>query len=282
MIKVINDPKEILEFTWSLTQENSKSSYHKITSKVELIDKLNRGIECNTEKLIACYENNMLKGVCLYFWIDEDKYAQTTVFVIDTDYNTVADELIGYIRKELPDYELLIGIPFDNVNAIKYFKYRDIECIESSYDTRLKSENYIPNDIKYNIEAIDSNSFDEYANFHDKHAGDIYWISSRLKERLDIFRIFVYRHEGIISGSIFVTKYAEGAEVFGMYIDDKVKDNGIDSALIYHMLGSLYDEFDDINEVVYFIDENAKEELSLVLGMGFEINDTYRCYKVSL
>lgn len=280
MIKEISDINEVLDFVWKLSQDNRKASYHKINSRIQLIEKLDHAIKSHTQRLIACYKNHVLKGVCLYFWIDKEKYAQTTVFVIDTDYNIVADEIIGQIQKELIGYELLIGVPFDNINANRYFECKNIECIEASYDTRLKSKNYICNNVKENIESIDLNSFDEYSSFHAEYAGDMYWTSGRLKENIDDFRIFVYRYEGKISGSIFVKKYAEGAEVFGLFLHNNFKDKGIDSDLIHYMLKSLYAEYDDIREVVYFIDETDKEELNTAINIGFKINDTYRCYKV--
>jgi uncharacterized protein len=40
--------------------------------------------------------------------------------------------------------------------------------------------------------------------------------------------------------------------------------------------------FGAVEEIVYFIDENCDDELSLALAVGFEINDTYRCYKCIL
>ncbi|MEG2289359.1 MAG: hypothetical protein RR891_10400 [Clostridium sp.] len=284
MIKEIKDINEILEFTWCISRDNTKNSYTKRTSKDQLIKDLEFAIKSDTRKVISCYENNILKGACVYYWLKEDKYAQTTVFMIDSNFNIIADEIIKYIGAELPGYELFIGFPFDNVNATEYFKERNIKCIESSFDTRLKTENYIEKDIEEEVETVDLETFDEYAIFHDEYAKklEMYWTSDRLKEHINEFKIYVYRCEGKIRGSIFVRKYTKSAEIFGLFLDENFNNKGIESDLIQHTLKSIYKEYEPIEEVTYFIDEESKDELNIALGTGFKINDTYRCCKCEL
>ncbi|MDO7205806.1 hypothetical protein Q5M85_18640 [Paraclostridium bifermentans] len=40
-----------------------------------------------------------------------DKYAQTTQFLISNSYDKTADEFIEYISNQLKGYELFIGVP---------------------------------------------------------------------------------------------------------------------------------------------------------------------------
>lgn len=105
--------------------------------------------------------------------------------------------------------------------------------------------------------------FVEYANFHDRFANEfeMYWTSERLKEHINKFRIYVYRNNGRINGSILVMKYNEGAEVFGLFLEKELKNKGLEIELLQFMLKSLYEEYTDIKEIVYFIHENEKSEL---------------------
>lgn len=284
MIIEIKDKSEILEYTWRVSQENTKNSYPKKHSKDELEQEIEAAITSDTYKVIGCYHDNILKGASIYFWIEENKYAQTTLFLIDNDFSHVANEIIDYIKKKLPGCELIIGVPFDNVNASKYFEMMNIKCIESSIDTRLKHKPNMIGEVRAQIDSLDLEAFDEYAIFHDRFAQklEMYWTSDRVKERMNLFRIFIYREFNKIRGSIFVKKYHEGAEVFGLFIDEEFKNKGLERELLQFMLSAIYKEYEDIKEVVYFIDESETQELEVALTIGFEISDTYRCYKCVL
>lgn len=284
MIIEIKDKSEILEYMWNLSQDNTKNSYPKKHSKDELEQSIEAAIISDTYKVIGCYHDNILKGASIYFWIEENKYAQTTFFLIDNDFSLVANEIIDYIKKQLPAYELFIGVPFDNVNASNYFEMMNIKCIASSIDTRLKHKPNIIGEVREQIDSLDLEAFDEYAIFHDRFAYklEMYWTSDRVKESMNQFRIFVYRDSNKIGGSIFVKKYLGGAEVFGLFLDEEFKNKGLERELLQFMLSSIYKEYEDIKEVVYFIDETETQELEVALAIGFEISDTYRCYKCVL
>lgn len=284
MIEEIKDTSEILEFIWRISQDKTKNSYPKFQSR----DDLERTIECanksDMQKIIGCYQQDILKGVTIFFWEKDDIVAQTIVFMIEDEYSINANEMIGYIKKELPYYKLLIGVPFDNVLANTYFETLNVKCIESSYDTRLKYTTRFDYEVQQQIEPLNVIEFTEYADFHDRFADefDMYWTSERLKEHINKFRIYVYRNNGKVNGSILVMKYNEGAEVFGLFIDKELKNQGLERELIRFMLKSLYEEYSDIKEIVYFIHEKEKSELEAALEVGFEIQDTYKCYRYEL
>lgn len=72
--------------------------------------------------IIAYYHQDVLCGVYFYFWRSDEKYAQASGFLIREDYGQIADKFINYISKQLPGYELFIGVPFTNKSANEYFK----------------------------------------------------------------------------------------------------------------------------------------------------------------
>lgn len=284
MIKVVKELDEVLDFAWELSQNDLYASYHRLRSKEKVQEYIEKAIGSDIERIIACYHQDKLCGLCIYFWDLDEKYAQTTMFLIKDNYDEVADEIIAYIGDHLPGYELLIGVPFSNINANQYFKKRNHNCIDSLIDTRLynlQSHVNLKHDL---VEEITKDNFKEYETFHDKYAIplEMYYDSKNLKKEIDVFRIFVYKENGVIHASIFAKKTKDMAEIFGLFIDEEYKGKHIENILIDEILIGLYKEFGTIKEVLYFIDEDSRDELNAALAAGFEIKDTYRCYKCVL
>lgn len=284
MIKTIYRLEEVIDFAWELSRNNLHASYPRKKSMKEIKEEIEKAISADNENIVACYHQNLLCGVCIYFWECDEKYAQTTVFLIKGDYDQIADELIGYISKQLAGYELLIGVPFTNKNANQYFMKKNIECIDSSIDTRLYNLGSHINQKHDLVEKITKSIFEEYAMFHDKYAIplEMYYNSKNLQKDIERFRVFVFRKDEAIHGSIFVKTFKDMAEVFGLFVDKEYKNNGIEGILISEMLVQLYNEFGAIKEIVYFIDEDCPDVLNSALTAGFEIKDKYRCYKCIL
>lgn len=283
MIKEINNLEVVIDFALELSENELYASYPRKESRTAIKNVLEKAIESKEENIIAYYRENTLLGLCIYFWKPLEKYAQTSAFLIKENYDVVADELIKYLGNHLSGYELYIGMPFTNKNAEEYFNKKSISCIESSIDTRLYNlKSPIPKNHP-SIEWLNEKDFQQYGLFHDKYALplEMYYNSTNLKKDLQRFRIFVFKDKNIIHGSIFVKVVKDMAEVFGLFIDEEYKNKGIESLLINEMMVQLYNEFGEIKELVYFIDENCTDELTYVLNAGFHIKDKYRCYKLN-
>ncbi|WP_142413883.1 hypothetical protein [Hathewaya massiliensis] len=285
MIKTICNVEEIIDFAWELSQDNLNASYPRKESIIELKEYIEKFIHDHSKDVIACYDHGVLCGVCLYFWITDEKYAQTKVLLMKGDYDQIAEEFINYISNKLAGYQFLItGIPFTNKNANEYFNKKNIECIEASIVTRICNLKPHTNQRNDCVEEINKDNFEEYARFHDKHAIplEMYYNAINLKRDIERFRIFAFWQDKEIHGSIFAKANKEDAEVFGLFVDEKYKNKDIESILINEMLTKLYNEFGAIKEIVYFIDENSTDELNLALAAGFEVQAKYRCYKCIL
>jgi len=284
MIKRVKSLDEVIDFAWELSQNDLYASYHRLRSLEKVKEYIERAINSNIERIIASYRKDKLCGLCIYFWNLEEKYAQTTMFLIKEDYDEVADELIAYIGNHLPGYELFIGLPFSNVSGNQYFKKKNYKCIDSQIDTRLYNLQPHINLKHHMVEEITKDNFEEYERFHDKYAIplEMYYNNKNLKKEIEIFRIYVYKENGVIHASIFVKITKDMTEIFGLFIDDEYKGKNIESILIDEALMQLYKEFGSLKEILYFIDEDSTEELNSALAAGFKINDTYRCYKCEL
>jgi ribosomal protein S18 acetylase RimI-like enzyme len=284
MIKRIYRIEEVFDFVWELSQNDFYAGYPRKKSMTEIKESIERAIHANSENIIACYHQNVLCGVGIYHWDCDEKYAQTTQFLIRGDYDKIADEIIGYISDQLPGYSLFIPVPFTNKNANEYFKKRNIECIDAHIDTRLYNlESHMKQ--KHDcVEKITKDNFEEYAMFHDKYAIplEMYYNSKNLLKDMERFQILVFRKDDDICGSIFVKIVRDIAEVFGLFVDEEYKNKGIESILINEMIMQLYNEFRTVKELLYFVDEDSTDELNIVLSAGFVIKGRPRTYKYML
>ncbi|WP_066498260.1 GNAT family N-acetyltransferase [Abyssisolibacter fermentans] len=286
MIKRVKKLEEVIDFAWELSQDDLHASYARMESMKEVKREIERAIREENYNIVASYHENVLCGVCIYYWICDEKYAQTRAFLLRGDHDQIAEEFISHIRNQLAGYELLIGVPFTNKNANQYFKKKNIECIEASIVTKLYNLEYNINQ-KINqkhecVEKITESDFAEYAIFHDKYSLGMYYNSKNLRKDMERFRIFVFRQDEAIHGSIFVKIVRDTAEVVGLFVDKEYENKGIGSILINDMLMQLYNEFGAIKEIAYFIEEDCTDELNSVLAAGFEIKDKYRCYRCTL
>ncbi len=284
MIKTIYRSEEVIDFAWELSRNNLHTSYPRINSMEELKEELEKAINSEDRNIIACYHQDVLCGVCTYFWIPDEKYAQTSVFLIRGDYDQIVDEFINHIRKQLQGYELLIGVPFTNKDANEYLIKKNFERIDSSIVTALYNLESHGNESHSQVEEITYRNFEEYAVFHDKYAipSGMYYNSKSLQKDIDRFRIFAFRQDEVIRGSMFTRVLKDGADVVGLFVDKEYENKGIKSILINETLIKLYNEFGSLREILFFIDEDCPDELNIVLNAGFEIKEKYRCYKCIL
>lgn len=283
MIREIKDNKnidEIVDFAWELSKNDSTASYDRKDSKEVIRRDIENAIKRENINLITLYHNEKLNGVCIYNWKSGEKYSQSSLFVIRENYEESADEILNYINNHLNGYEFFAGFPAENLCANKYFKNNGFECIESSIATNMMvpivNSNHMSNDM---VEEIGMDDFDKYADFHDKYATDMYYNSTNIKKDINIFKIYVYKENGEIHGSIFLKCFDDLSDVFGMFIDDEFKGKGIENILVNHMISKLNKIYSLPTEVLYFIDEIEKYELQVALDAGFKVKDIYRCYK---
>lgn len=284
MVKIIKDLDEVMEFAWELSQDERYASYPRMDSFARLKIQLEKATILDNYRILAYFNKDVLSGVCLYFWISEENYAQTVTFLIKDNYEQIATEFTRYIGEELPGYELFIGIPSTNKSALTYFSKNQVLPVENSVVTRMcHLEPRTFNNCSCIVE-ITKDNFEDYAIFHDQYAipQEMYYASSNLLNEIEHFRIFVFQDAGGIHGSIFAKVGKELSDIVGLFVDEKHKYQGIESNLINELLVRLYEEFGAIKEILFFIDEDSAYELDIALAAGFRTKEKYRLYKYKL
>ena len=281
MIKYIDNISEIQKFAYDLSKCDSKASYPRMISVDRVNEELSKAIQDDTYNIIAYYSEYEIKGLCVYFWIVNEKYSQTTLFLVKDNYDSIANEMIAEIKNNIKDSELLIGLPTSNTTAIEYFDKRNINCIESSIVTHIC--NLKPSYTKQNNHILEINrtNFSSYSVFHDQYAipYEMYFTSQNVCNSIDDFIILAYVKENIVA-SIFAKIRNEIADIIGLFIDETHKYNGIEQILIRYLLSQLYSNHESIKEVLFFIDDKDDEELRIAIEAGFKVKERYRCYKL--
>lgn len=281
MIREVKDIDEVYDFILKLSGESSRASYPRFLEEERILVEINKAITLDNMQLIASYNDNRLLGVCAYYWIKKKNYAQTTLFLIDGDYDIVANEIFNHIQSELAGYRCLIGFPKENTKALEWLHKKDMTCIESSLVTHLKNLNTINVETSEAISSITRDNFDSYSRFHDSFAieKNMYCHSKNLLEDIDRFETMVYMDKGEIVASIFANDGQDLSDIVGLFIKDAYKNKGIEVLLLKTLLSKLIHKHGSLGEVLYFVDDDNVEELTIALEAGFVIKESYQCFE---
>jgi len=281
MIREINDTDEVYDFVLKLSRDSSRASYPRFLEKDRVQVEIDKAITLDHMQLIASYDDNRLLGVCTYYWIEKESYAQTTMFLIDGDYDIAANEIFNHIQSELTGYRLLMGFPKENVKALELLQKKDMICIESSLVTHWEYINTINVETSEAISSITKDNFDSYSKFHDSFAleANMFYNSKKLLEDIDRFETLVYKDKGKIVASIFASDGKDLSDIVGLFIKDIYKNKGIEVLLLQTLLSRLIHKHGTLSEVLYFVDDDNVEELTIALEAGFVTKESYQCFE---
>ena len=281
MIKRISRLEEVKDFVLELSLDASRASFPRLKSSKEVVFELEHVLRSKNHNLIGCYQGNKLCGVCAYYCIPEEKYAQTTVFLIASSYKAIALEMMAHLRNELPGFQLIIGVTAANIDANDYLQSDGFECVESCAVTTL---DIVENSAykKFNhIEKITQKTIENYAPFHDKFAvpQKMFFNSRNLRKDFDRFRIYASKQNNKIQGSTFVKVINRTPEIFGLFVDENCKNDALRVELLNELMSDLTADVTDFDSVLYFIEEENALDLEAALSVGFKVVDEYKSYK---
>ncbi len=278
MIKIVKEPKEVYDFIYEYSFNDKTASYPRMKSKEKITKNINRALNMENRVMITCSRDDELFGVCCYHW-DNAKYAQASIFLIRDKYDNVADEMINYIQAQLPEYELLIGVPTTNEEANQYFENMKFSCIESSIVMHQINLSHLERTENPQINRITKINFDSYMGFHDKFAipNEMYFTSGKLLEAIGGFDILTFNEGNEIFASIFASKGKDLTDIIGVFIEENHRNKGIERILFDELRAQLIDQFGEIGEVLYFAEE--EHEVEVAMEAGFLVKESYKCYR---
>lgn len=271
-----NEFNQYIDFAYNLAMNKEKCSYpvyyDGIKTKDDFYKDEKESFKSKTSEILLFIHNNNVEGWINYYFINEDKYIQISSFSINNYTSLALDEFITYINNKFIGYELYLGFPEDNVEAINYLNLK-AELIEEAYNNVLLIDNFKKDNLNNNIIKIDKNNYHYFAKLHiDK---DLYWTSERIYDDLNNWIIYLKLENNKPLSTIFATNMEDDAyEIFGYYLEDNNKDS------LKELINALIvDSKANIKYIVLFeeLDENQK----ILLKIGFNLIGKYKCFKIN-
>jgi len=267
----------IIDFVYHLSIDNSTASYSRMKTKQDVERELFRRVEDVNSNVFSVHSEKRLIGICAYYWLEEDNYIQTTVFVFNEPTKVALSVSIDLIKRKRENYRLLIGVPAENNRLSKLLHQLGVQ-IEYSANLIYDKREVVRNVTKDIIE-VDADNFNSYRDYHDRFAlkHEMYWNAENLLKAINDFRIFSYFSSGEIIASIFYKRGNVHQEIFGLFSD--VYDKNVYKQLLNKVLDQVESESEKL-EVTFFIDMKEKLELTIAIEVGFRVQDTYLCFEL--
>ena len=271
------DINTIIDFIYHLSIDNSTASYSRMMTREDVENELVQRMEDSNSNVFSVYNEKILVGVCAYYWLEEDNYIQTTVFVFSEPTKEALSVSIDLIKQKRENYRLLIGVPAENKRLSELLDQLG-EKIEYSANL-MYDKNDVEGSINGDTLEVNANNFNTYRDFHDRFAlkHDMYWNADNLLKAIHDFKILYYFSNDDIIASIFYKRGNLHQEIFGLFSD--VNDKDVYKLLLNKALMQVESESKEI-AVTYFVDMDEKLELTAAIEVGFRVQDTYLCFEL--
>ena len=277
-----NDFEKYIDFAYDLALDLSKSGYPTyrdgIKTKDMFVERLLKAFDREDEQMLLFVHDGAVQGIIHYYWIPDDFYLQTNAFCINEATETALSEFLTFVGERFQGYDVFLGFPAENEQAVNYLSGRGFECIEDDFNNTvfLDKCNYVPESKE--ILQINKENYEDFRIIHSQIEGDMYWNSDRIYEDLDNWIILIKKTEGKPQGAVYYTDADDGwYEIFGIDIDSDKYDPELFQDLLN---AAIADARLRGGRVMTFFCEKEYEETAL--KCGFFCVGNYLCYKVHL
>lgn len=270
---------EIIDFVYSLALDLTKSGYPTyldgIKTKSMFIESLLKAFERDDEEILLYQNDGVVQGLIHYYWIPEDKYIQTSFFCVNSGTEEALSEFLTLIKNNFKGFELYMGFPFENKDAINYLSNHGFECIEDDYNNNIILDK-VNDDLKVEgITQVKKDNFNNFKIIHDQLEGNMYWNSKRILRDFDNWIILIKENDNIPEGAVYYMESRDGDyEIFGIDIDGN-KNN---PTLFKELLNAAIIDCKQ-RQGKYITCFCDKEDLDSLLDCGFNCVGNYLCYK---
>jgi len=98
------------------------------------IERSSKAFTRDTEQILLFEYDGVVQGWIHYYWISEDNYLSTCSFNINIAMRQALKEFIEFASERFRGYDLYLGFPAENKDAIEYLSGHGFECIEEDYN----------------------------------------------------------------------------------------------------------------------------------------------------
>lgn len=271
--------KQYADFVYELALDPSRSSYPTYTDGIKtkemFLERAQSAFSKATEEILLFEYEETVEGWIHYYFIPEDHYLSAVTFNIQTHMKQALQEFLEFVQIRFKGYELYLGFPTDNKNAVDFLSNHEFECIEDDFNNTAFLEKYEPIPISDSVILITKENFNYFRTLHRTFEQDMYWNSDRIYAALDKWIIFVKLRQDEVLGSVYLIDCDDDwFEIFGIDMKDEI----FDSEVFYELLGKALNTTKERNgKYMTFFCE--KEQLEIVKKLGFQCIGEYVCYK---
>ena len=268
-----------IDFAYELALDLTRSGYPTYTdgikTKEDFIERAKRYLADERDGILLYERNGRVCGWIMYFTEPEEKYLQTGAFNIESGTKEALDEFITFARENFPGFDLHLGFPAENTEAVSALEALGFEKIEESYNNALDYETYALRPEDERVIEITRENYPIFAALHTQD--DMYWTAERILPKLDDWKIFAYIEGGKALGAVYFRSFPELSEIFGMDFEGGVHNSDLFRKLLASALNC--DKKLGTKHMVFFCEEQEQAD---ALAAGFRYVGKYVCYKSKL
>ena len=270
------DIEQYMEFAYSLALDQTRSGYplfsDGISTKEQFVDHVWKSYRDDGRDLLLFVIDGLVEGWIQYFYIEQDRYLQTNGFLINRNTEQALTEFLEYAEAHFRGYDLYLGFPKKNSNAISFLQKTDCRLVEESYhDIFIFDDAVIQPDTSGIVKVTESN-FSEFRKIY-RTDPETYWSSERIFSTLNEWMIYLLYRNNIAAGYVC----ARDDEIFGLGYQDDIFDKNTYKTLVTVILSDL--KAAGCKDMTFFNDEESQ---SAALDIGFVCVSEYLLYVKSI
>ena len=263
MIKKIeaDEIPRISNYIWDVYQDEKKRTTPPYQDAEDIETHLLKRIQYEDNHFLGVYINDNLEGAVIISAEENEHsiFVQGPYIYKLSKYNEVAFEIMNYIESKFKGLKCYFGTTKTNVLSQEFLKAHDFLCTDDTIQMSVSKDTFIPIETSFDIQLLTKERMEAYKEFHDVQYQDYYWLSDRIYEVLDQWKIHVALENNKIIGSVFTMKQSEDSgEVYGCKVLDAYKSKQPLAELLYHSTKSWLDE--GLTELVNFVPEGIDSE----------------------
>ena len=266
------DIARYMDFAYSLAMDQTRSGYplwsDGVSTKAQFVDRVWKSYESADRDLLLFVADGTVEGWIQFFYWAEDRYLQTNGFLIRRDTEQALTEFLEYAHAHFAGYDLYLGFPRRNTDAISALQKRDCRLIQEAYhDIYIFDGSDIQAETDGIVRVTESN-FSEFRKLHQTDP-ETYWNSERIFQALHEWSIYLLYRENTVAGYVC----ARNGDIVSLGYRDNVFDKSAYKALVTVILRDV--QAAGYKHLIFFNDEESQ---SAALELGFSCVSEYVLY----
>ena len=272
-----NDIEQYMDFAYSLAMDQTKSGYplwsDGVSTKEEFVNRVWKSYESKDRDILLFVVDGAVEGWIQFFYWEEDRYLQTNGFLINSHTEQALTEFLEYASARFAGYDLYLGFPKRNTDAISALQKENCRLIQECYhDIYVFDGSDIQAETDGIVRVTESN-FSEFSKIYQVDS-ETYWSAERIFRTLNEWLIYLLYRENIAVGYICV----RNGDIVSLGYGDNTFDKSAYKSLVTVILRDL--QAAGYKKLIFFNDD--EESQSAALELGFSCVSEYVLYLTSV